>query len=173
MGALFGDGAVLQYEDGVRVLDGGQAVGDDKAGAPFHELVHGLLDLDLGTRVHIGGGLVQNKHGRVAEHGPGDGDDLALTLGDVNAVIREHGIVPVGQALDVGVDACGFGGGDHFVPGGVFSSVGDVVKHRAMEQPCVLQHHGVRPTQRGSRQLAQLVSVHADETVVHIVKAHE
>ena len=58
-----GDLAVLQNENGVRILNGGESVGDDEAGAGFHQLVQRLLDLDLRTGVDVGCRFVQNQHG--------------------------------------------------------------------------------------------------------------
>ena len=51
--ALLDDISVLEDEDDVGIFDGGQAVGDDEAGAVFHQGVHGLLDLDLGAGVYV------------------------------------------------------------------------------------------------------------------------
>ena len=51
--ARFGDLAVLQHEDRIRVLNGGKAVRDDKAGTRCHQLVQRLLNLDLRTGVNV------------------------------------------------------------------------------------------------------------------------
>ena len=171
--ALLGDLSVLQHQNEIRVLNGGQAVGDDEAGAALHQPVHGLLDLDLRAGVHVGGGLVQNEHGGVAEHGAGDGDKLPLALGDVHAVVGQHGVIPVGQMLDVGVDAGGLGGSHHLVHGGALLAVGDVFKDGAVEQPGVLQHHGVGSAEGVPFDLPDLVSVHVNGAVVHVVEPHE
>ena len=104
MGALLGDVAVFQNQNLVRVLDGGQAVGDDEAGFALHEPAHGCLHLALGAGVHVAGGLVQNQHLRVIEHGPGDGQQLLLALADIAAVLGDDGVVAPGQAHDVAVD---------------------------------------------------------------------
>ena len=72
---------VPQDKDQVRVHDGGETVGDDKAGFAPHQLVHGLLDQNLRAGVHVGGGLVQNQQPPVGKQGTGDGQKLLLTAG--------------------------------------------------------------------------------------------
>ena len=76
--SLLDDVAVVEDEDVIRILDGGQAVGDDEAGPVRHEVGHGFLDDALGTGVHGAGGLVQNQDRRAGEDRPGDGQKLLL-----------------------------------------------------------------------------------------------
>ena len=58
---------------------------------------HGGLDLLLRPGVHIGGGLVQDQHGAVQKHGPGDGQKLPLALGNAGAVVLENCVIALGQ----------------------------------------------------------------------------
>ena len=81
VGAPLDDLPVVQHHDLGRRLDGGEAVGDDEAGAPLHEHVQGPLDQLLGRGVHAGGGLVQDQDARVGDEGPGEGEQLALAPG--------------------------------------------------------------------------------------------
>ena len=99
MGALFEHVSVLQHQDQVGVFDGGQPVGNDEGGAVLHQLVHGVLDLQFGAGIHAAGGLVQNEHGLVGDHGPGDGQLLLLSLGEADMVVQ-NGIVTLGQGTD-------------------------------------------------------------------------
>mgnify|MGYP006866180342 CR=1 FL=1 len=46
--ASLGNHAVVEHDDAVGAADGGQAVGDDKAGAAGHELLHPPLDQSFG-----------------------------------------------------------------------------------------------------------------------------
>ena len=48
-------------------------MGDDEAGASLGQLVHRLLDQDLGAGVDAGGRLVQNHDLRVGDDGARDG----------------------------------------------------------------------------------------------------
>ena len=90
----FHDLPVTQDQDQIRVHDGGEPVGNDKAGLSPHQLVHGFLDQDLRAGVHVGGGLVQNQQPPVGQQGPCNGEKLLLTAGDAD---RDH--------ADLGVEA--------------------------------------------------------------------
>ena len=55
---LFDDVAVLHQQDRVGIDDGGQPMGDHKAGATVHQRLHSLADLDLRPGIHRGSGFV-------------------------------------------------------------------------------------------------------------------
>ena len=97
---LLDDVALFHKQNGVRVPDGGQAVGNDEAGAPPHEPLHGLADLHLGAGVYAGGGLVQDQDGRVAQEHPGDGEQLPLAGGQVAGLVVQHRVIAVGHGAD-------------------------------------------------------------------------
>ena len=65
MGPLLLNAVAVNDENTAGRADGGQAVGDDEGGAALCQLVKGGLDAGLGDRVQGGGGLVQNKNGRI------------------------------------------------------------------------------------------------------------
>ena len=65
-------------------------MGYDEACASLHELIEGFLNLQLGTGIDAGGCLVENQHGRQAEHDAGDAEKLFLALLD-KAVARVLG----------------------------------------------------------------------------------
>jgi hypothetical protein len=54
--------------------DGAQTVGDDEAGAPFHQRVQRSLDDLLGGGVHAARRLVQDQDARVGQQGAGEGE---------------------------------------------------------------------------------------------------
>ena len=62
MGTLFHHMALIQHQNVIRRTDGGQAVGDHKAGFPLHQRTHRRLDMLLCTGIHVRGGLIQNQH---------------------------------------------------------------------------------------------------------------
>jgi hypothetical protein len=63
-------------------------VGDDKAGAAFHQAQQRLLDARLGARVDAAGGLVQDQDGRVGQDGARDRQQLALALAQVAGALE-------------------------------------------------------------------------------------
>src|SRR5699024_4841175 len=109
--ALLDDVAVAHDQDGVGVPDGGQPVGDDKAGAAAHQVVHGGLDALFGAGIHRAGGLVQNQDPVVRQDGAGDGQKLLLALADVGGVLVQLHLVAAGQRADkvVGIGSLGCG----------------------------------------------------------------
>src|ERR1051326_2047485 len=65
VGAALDDFAVAQHQELIGASDGAQAMGDDEAGAGGPKTLEGLLDEAFGGGVHAGGGLVEDKDGRV------------------------------------------------------------------------------------------------------------
>ena len=173
MGAAFCYRALTQHGDDVRVSDGGQPVCDDKAGASFHQPKHGGLDTAFGAGVHIGGRFVQNEHRRVQQHGPCDGEQLALALGDAVAAVPQHGVVALGQRFYKAVDLGGPRCSAHLLQRHTLLAVGKVFVYGARKQPGVLQHHGIGAAQAGAGEGKDLLSVHGDGTGICIVKAHQ
>ena len=82
MGAALNHVAVVHDENHVGVADGGEAVRDDEARAPHGQRIHGLLDEFFGAGVDGGGGFVEDEDRSVLHHGAGDGEQLALSLGE-------------------------------------------------------------------------------------------
>ncbi len=173
MVALLGDLTVLQNEDEVCILNGGKTVRDDKAGSVLHQLTKRFLNLDLRAGVNVRGRFVENEHRGIGEHRAGDGDELALTFGDIDAFVGKDRIVTVGQMLDVGVDARRFCRRFHFLERSVLLAVDDIFIDRTVEEPCVLQHHRVSTAQGIALDIAQLHAFHVDITAVHVIKTHE
>ena len=79
MPPLLDDVAVLHDENHIRLADGGQAVGHDEACPGLHHSVERLLDVRFGARVDGTGRLVENEHGRQAEHHACDAQQLPLS----------------------------------------------------------------------------------------------
>ncbi len=148
-------------------------MGDDEAGSSPHQFPHGFLDLDLGTGVHVGGGLIQDQHGGIGEEGPGDGDQLSLSPGDVDAVIGEDGVIPIRQALDVGINPGIPGRGLHILHGGILPAVADVFGDGSVEEPGILQYHREGFSKFLPVQLQGGQGIDADLSGYRIVKAHQ
>ena len=75
-------------------------MGDDDDGPVARELDQGVGDDVLGERVEVGGGLVEQDPGPVAEHDPGQGEAGALAGREGRAVLAERGVETRGQLAD-------------------------------------------------------------------------
>ena len=80
MSALLYDVAVLHDEDHIRIAYGRQAVCDDKAGTPLHQVIHRFLDCHLRACVNRRRRLVKNQDLVVRKNRSGDGEKLFLSL---------------------------------------------------------------------------------------------
>ena len=54
------------------MTDGRESVSDDKAGLSFHKTLHGGLNLNLGSGIHVRGRFIQNQNLSVQQEGSGD-----------------------------------------------------------------------------------------------------
>lgn len=78
---------LIHDHDLVCIADSGQAVGNDEAGAVFHELDHGILDLLFRTGVNRGGCLVQDQDLGICQNRTGNGHELPLSVGQVGTCL--------------------------------------------------------------------------------------
>ena len=100
MGAQAVDLAVVQHQDAVGILHGGDALCDDDLGGSGDLFPERLADLGIGGGIHGAGRVVQDQHLGLAQQGAGDGQALLLAAGNVRAALLDPGIVLVGEALD-------------------------------------------------------------------------
>ena len=100
MVALLDDVAVLHHQNDVRLADGREAMGDNKARAALHQAVEGLLNFDLRARVDGGCRLVEDEHRRKAEHDARDTQQLLLPLGQAAAILGDRRVIALRQAAD-------------------------------------------------------------------------
>ena len=148
-------------------------MGDDKAGPPAHELIHGLLDENLRAGVHVAGSLVQDEQLPVRQKGAGDGEQLLLSAGDGDVVLPDDRVIALGQGADEVVAVGLVAGPDDLLPGGLRFAVGHVFRHGALEEPGVLEHHGEQGAAAVPGDGGQVRTVHQNAPPVHVVKAHE
>ena len=101
-------------------------------------LYHGLV-LHIQARRR----LVQQHDRRVFEQCTGDRDALALTAGQLGAVLSDHGVVALRHTVHELVAVGGTRGRKHFLIGGVTTPEADVSHHRVVKEQHVLEHNGV------------------------------
>ena len=106
-------------------------------------ILHGPLNSLLRLRVHVGGGLVQNDHIRVRQQTAGNGQQLPLSLGQVDALVRQHRVVAPGQCPDEAVGQSILGGLPDLLGTGRGCAVGDVLRDgSAMARRLVYSAYG-------------------------------
>ena len=133
--------AVAHYQNAVGVADRRQAVRHHKACAAGHKLVECRLHLQLGARIDTRSRLVQQQDSRVGEHDARNAQQLLLALAKRAAVLANHRVVAFRQLHDKLVRVRALGGFDNLLARGAWTTVSNVVRHRALEQPRILQHH--------------------------------
>ena len=102
MVALLEDRAILQDDDVVRVLDGGQAVRDDKHRADRGHLQQGGLDDLLGFRIDVRGRFIEDEDLRLMQYGSGEGKQLTLPGGEILPALGDFGLEAILRLLDEG-----------------------------------------------------------------------
>ena len=115
LGASVHDLPLLQHHDLIRILNGGQPVGDHQQRLSFGKGHDGPLDLVLVLRVREGSCLVQNDDGRVLQNCPGDGDALALSARELLTRVPGGGVPAVLQTADELLTLGCPGGGEHLL----------------------------------------------------------
>ena len=131
---------LFQNHDNVRVLDRGEPVSDDKYGPAKHEPVHTLLDNGLGPGIDGGGGLIQD-HDRWVGHGrPGNGDQLALALGQTRTITGKDGVISLWKTSYKAVRIGQLGGGDTFFVSSIKVAITNVFHDGSGKEVDVLQN---------------------------------
>ena len=100
MGAYVFHHAVVQHDDHIRILHGGDPLGDDELGGAGNFLPERLTDHGVGTGVHGGGGVVQNEDLGLFQQRTGDAKTLLLTAGDVGAALLNVCLLYTSDAAD-------------------------------------------------------------------------
>ncbi|MNJ61130.1 hypothetical protein D3C77_569030 [compost metagenome] len=132
---------MIHHQNQIRILNRRQTVGNNKACSPLHELIHCFLDINFRPRIHAARCFIQNKNSRIGENSPGNRQQLLLALRNVGGLLIQDRIVAVGQRTDEVIRLRRLCRLDNVLLSCSLSSIGDVVANRAIEQPCILQHH--------------------------------
>ena len=136
--AAFDDLPLLHREDAVAVDDAGEPVRQDQRRAALHEAVERLLDYRFIVGIDGGKGLVQHQDRRIAKHGAGNRDPLALPARKLDPLLADDRVVAVRQRVDEAPD---IGDARRFLdllPAGVRAAHADVFADGAVEQEGVL-----------------------------------
>ena len=78
--ALLHNMSLIHDEDHICALDGREAVSYNEAGAPFHQIVHSLLNQYFRTCIDRTGSFIQNQNLGIRENCTRNGQKLFLPL---------------------------------------------------------------------------------------------
>mmetsp|Transcript_78054 Transcript_78054/g.221315 ORF Transcript_78054/g.221315 Transcript_78054/m.221315 type:complete len:252 (+) Transcript_78054:287-1042(+) len=142
VGALLDHLPALHDADLVAVLNGAKAMRDqDHRYLAFRDhRIDCRLHLPLGLRVQGAGGLVQQQHLRVADHGAGDGDALLLAAAERGPALAHRGLVALLQGADEAVGVGHARGPHRVLPAGLGAAVQDVGEDGPGEEHGLLLH---------------------------------
>ena len=150
--------------------------GDDSFA--FHELVQTFLNSGFHFTIQRAGGLVQQQNGRVFEHDAGNGNALALPARKFHAALAHLGVVArvgfgIHQASNEVVCLCLACGLHHFDLAGFGAAIEDVFANGAVQQGGVLRHHADGAAQAVLRNMANVLPVDADATLLPIIEPQQ
>lgn len=173
MASAFDDTSAVENEDFIGVLDGREAVGDDKAGAVRQEVVEGFLNEAFGGGIHAGGCFIENQDWWVLEEGAGDRDTLFLTNTETDAAFSDGRVKPLRKtAHEIGGIGCGEDF-PHFVLRGIGFAHTEVVGGGAVEEETFLADEGDSLAEGGEGIVTQGASVEEDFAACVFVEAEE
>src|SRR5439155_1135819 len=116
------------------------------------------------------GGLVQDEDPRVFEHGPRDGDPLALPTREVDAFFPHESVVASWEGGDEVVRVGCTGGGHDLLIAGSDPPVADVVPNGAAEEVRLLRHQRDLLVEALHRDGLEIMAVDGDDTRYWVVE---
>ena len=99
MAAALDNIAVLHDQDQICILNSRKPVRNDKGSPSFGQAVHGVLYQNLRPGIHGAGGFIQDQDLRIRQDGPGNGQELLLSLGYIAGFLIQFHIIPARQGL--------------------------------------------------------------------------
>jgi hypothetical protein len=132
---------VVEHDDPVGALHGGQPMGDDDRRPAGHRGFQCRLHDALALGVEAAGRFVEQQQRRILEDRTGNGDALALATGEANAALADEGGVAFGQTPNEFIDEGRACGRADLLGRGAGLAVADVVGDAAREDHRLLRHH--------------------------------
>ena len=132
--SLLYDLSVLDHKDYIRVLDGGQSVGDHDGRASLDDLFYGCLDPLFRDRVDRSCSLVQNNDLRLSDDGPREGYELLLTGREQVSALAYVCIKTILQLIENALERQKIDGILYLFLSGVGSAVYQIIPDRSREK---------------------------------------
>ena len=137
--ALFDDAAMLEHDDPIDAMNGGEPMRHDESGSAVHQFLDRFHDGSFGGGIERGGRLVEQQDRRVLEKGARDPDALPLADAEMTAAFADRAVVTCRQAADEFVGLRALRGLADLLVRRVRPAVGDVFADRGREEKRVLQ----------------------------------
>ena len=96
-----------------------------------------------------------------------------MTLAKRAAVLANHRVVALRQLHDKLVRMRALGSFDNLLARGIGTAVGDVICHRALEQPRILQHHAKSTAQACARVFTRGTAIDRNAAGIDIIKTQQ
>ena len=145
-------------------------MGDHEDGAPNNQFFQGRHDFQFSFDIQGGGWLIQHEDMGITEKRTRNGEALALSTGEVFALIAHQGTIALRPAHNGVMDVrllCGF---DDFVHSGIGPPYFEVFKEGSLEQYSFLEDHTDILTQEGEWILASVSPIELDYATAHFVE---
>ena len=172
MAATLGNPAVVQHDDLVSALDGGQPVRHRHHGDTAVQRGQRLLHPRFRLAVDVGGGLVQQQDARCAGQRPGHCDQLFLAHRQARTALAQRGGTALRQAADHRAGAGGVRCGLH-LRGAQRPAHGDVVVGAGGQQKRLLRHQAHGADHLGVGQAVDVMAVKTQRAGRCRVKAQQ
>ena len=137
----FGDPVFCDYQNLIRIADGGKPVGDGDGGSIFRQLFQTLLDPALAFVIERAGGFVQDEDCRIPKEDSCDRKKLSLPDGNIFRIITQNSLIAVRQSADKEVCTRRFCGGNDRFMRCAGPAVCDILFDGSFKKPGVLEDH--------------------------------
>ena len=171
--SLLNDISILHHQDQICILNSRQSVGDNKTCSALHQVIHGFLDLHLGSGINGRCGLIKDQDLIICQDRPRDSKKLLLALGNIAGLLVKYHLITARLLHDEIMDVSRFCCCDHLFICCVQSSVADIFHDGSGKQPGVLQHHSEHLTEIAAIEVPDIMSVNLDASAVYIIKTHQ
>ena len=133
-------------------------------------MLDGFPQRRIGGKVQGTGTVIQNEDFRLFHQGPGNGQPLLLTAGQVSAALFQLEIQLTGLALH---HFLGLGGGQCLPQlriAGIFVAPAEIVPNAALKQHCPLLHHAHLGAQCRPAELLHVIAVEPHRPLLGVIK---
>ena len=169
MRPALGDLMSVNDDEPIRILKRGQPVGDSQGSPPGRKPLKRLLDQIFTLRIQAGGGLIQYQKLGIIQYGPGDGDSLPFTAGQIISLFSHIGIIAVGRLADKIVCIRHFCSPDDFLISGIRLGKTHVIQNRIGKKKGFLEHHAQLAVEILNPVIIDIDAVNQKLSVIHII----